>query len=452
MNKVPVVAIIGRSNVGKSTLFNTIASKRLAVVDDYAGVTRDRNYAYIKHYQYPFTLVDTGGVLGEEEQQLHSSVRYQAELAIDEADIILAILDGLHGIHPQDELVAELLRKSGKPVIWVVNKCEKPATQDEAAEFYSLGVDQLYYVSAAHKVGTKELVQTLTETIKEHGLSSEHQDQKPNNEYIRVAVLGKPNVGKSTLINRLLGEDRLVTSNISGTTRDSIEIKMTREGRDYIFYDTAGLRKKARIDDQTIERYSNLRALRSLAMCDVALLLVDAVEGKPSEQDAKIAGLAHERGKALVIVVNKWDAVEKDHKAVKEFERNIRTELKFATYAPIVFLSALTGKRCPKVYQAINTVFDASHTRIQTSDVNKILTRIFEKKPPPVYRGSPIKFFFATQSSVAPPEFVIFMDHPQKVHFSYQRYIKNSLRKAYGFEGSDIKLVLKKRRESKEAA
>jgi GTP-binding protein len=450
MTKVPVVAILGRTNVGKSTLFNAIVGKRLSIVEDSPGVTRDRRYILVEKHDVPFTLVDTGGVIGDEDQELEGLIRHQAEVALHESDLIIAVFDGLEGVSPLDREVVELLRLSGKPVLWVVNKCEKEATQNSSADFFELGCDSVITISAAHKIGMRELMETLSKTLKELGASSATLPEVDVSGVIKVAFVGKPNVGKSTILNKLLGEERFVVSEVAGTTRDSVDINLIRDGVEYRVVDTAGLRKKANVDEATVERFSNLRTLRALAQCDVAVLVLDASEGAPSDQDAKIAALVHERGKGLVIVVNKWDTIEKDHRTVTEFTHAVYGSLKFAQYAPIVFVSAISGRRCPSILKTVKEVYDATLQRIQTSDLNKTLLRAFNKKSPPVYRGAPLKFYFSTQVSVAPPRIILFVNHPEKVHFTYQRYLKNFIREVYPFPGIDIKLEFKKKRESME--
>lgn len=466
--RISSVAIVGRTNVGKSTLFNALVGKRIAVVEDTPGVTRDRNYAFVERWGFPFTLVDTGGLVGEDENPLRDAVRKQAEIAIDQADLVLAVVDAIDGLQPGDEEVADLLRR-GKPgrVIWVVNKCEKPGVQVAAHEFHALGVDELVFVSAAHKIGIAELAEKVREKLgleKEIAIGreqereiekeqdSEQEEQVTESQEIKVAILGRPNVGKSTLVNKILGEERLVTSDIAGTTRDSIDLHLTRDGQRYHIVDTAGLRRKPRIEDGSIERYSVIRALKVLVDCDVAVLVIDATQGAPGDQEAKIAELVTERGRGLVLVVNKWDAIEKDHHTVKDFERAIRAQLPFAAFAPIVFVSALSGRRCPQVLETVKEVYTQAQSRIATSQVNKLLSVAFERKPPPLYRGEPIRFFFATQIGVAPPEFVLFVNHPRRVNNSYQRYLKNILREEGGFTGSEIKLRLRKRGRSEEKA
>lgn len=491
MKRIPVVAIVGRSNVGKSSLFNSMARKGTAVVDDFAGVTRDRNYCLVRKHGFPFTVVDTGGILGEEQNELHSAVRHQAQLAISEADLVICLFDGMHGVHPQDKEVVQILRKSNKPSIWVVNKCESPLVETSSAEFYALGLKELFTISAAHGVRIKELIAKIREELKKLDLvidimqelkpaprkeqldaqfaaevesemgsvsTSEETDSPADldsaeqivaeisNEPIKIAIIGKPNTGKSTMINKIIGEDRLVVSSIAGTTRDSIEIPFKREGQEYTLIDTAGLRKKGRVEDGGIERFSNLRTLRALASCDVAVLLIDAAEGV-NDQDAKIAGLVHERGRGLIIAVNKWDLIEKDHKTVKDYERAVRASLKFCPYAPILFISGLTGRRCPNVLDAAKEVYKSARVRIPTSQVSKVLIKAFENKPAPAYRGECVRLMFALQTSVAPPEFILFMDHPKGVNFSYERYLKNTLRKNFGFTGVDVRLHFKKRRD-----
>jgi GTPase len=448
--RIPVVAIVGRTNVGKSTLFNQITGRHRSIVDNVSGVTRDRNYALVKKFLYPFTLVDTGGLIGEEDEQLAKSIRTQSELAISEADLILAVLDGLHGPHPHDEEVVNLLRQAGKPIVWVVNKCEKPEVELRASEFFGLGIDGLAAVSAAHNKGIHQLLDTIRTKLNLDQLASS-EDAAPPPDLIRVAIVGKPNAGKSTFINKLLGESRLVTSELAGTTRDTIDVELVREGQRYVIVDTAGLRKKTKIGQGSLEKHSSLHALRALAACDVAVLMLDATLGPPTDQDTKIARLIHDRGRGLVIAVNKWDALEKDHRSAKEFKDRLFEEFKFAQYAPLLFVSAETGKRCPHVLRKVKDVHLAGQTRIQTSDLNRLLARAFEVKPPPVYRGEPAKLFFATQIDVAPPTFLLFVNQPEKVNLTYQRYLKNSIRKEYPFEGTELRLLFRKRTQKEES-
>ncbi|MDC0358717.1 ribosome biogenesis GTPase Der [Oligoflexia bacterium] len=441
----PLIAVVGRTNVGKSTLLTAIAGRRIAIVKDTPGVTRDRSYAHITKYEFPFTLVDTGGLVGEEDCLFHSHVSEQARLAIAEADLVLAVFDGLTGLHPQDKEVVSLLRRAKKKVLWVINKCEKPSTAENAVEFYNLGLEEYRCVSSAHNIGVHALVKDIRNNVEALVDDDTEECEQTDDASIRVAVLGRPNVGKSTFVNKVLGQERVIASEHSGTTRDSIDITLQRDGVQFTLVDTAGLRKKAQIKDQSVERFGNLRALRSLAQCNVAVLLLDASQGPPSEQDTKIAGLIHDRGIPFMFVVNKWDIVEKDHRSAKAYKDEIKDIFKFARYAPILFVSALTGRRCPSVLTKAAALYNISQTRIQTADINKLLERAFTKKPPPVYRGEPIKFYFCTQIAVAPPTIVIFANHPQKLPVSYQRYIINSIRKEFPFEGSNIKLIFKKK-------
>lgn len=448
-SNIPVVAIIGRTNVGKSTLFNALIGKRLSIVEDQPGVTRDRHYALVSRGDHPYTIIDTGGIAGDE-TSLESAVRAQSQVAIAEADVIVAMFDGVAGVHPHDEIVVELLRRCSKPILWVVNKCEKEETRLSTGDFYALGIDDPIVISAAHRVGVRELSQKIEELLPQ--TEPIDPDAALPEKPIRIAIIGRPNVGKSSLVNRLLGEDRLVVSDIAGTTRDAVDSRLFWHGREFSLIDTAGLRKRARIDAGTVERFSNLRTLRALLMSDVAVLVLDATAGMPGEQDAKIAGLVHERGRALVIVVNKWDAIEKNHRSVQEYRQAVRTAFKFAPYAPIVFLSALTGRRCGGLLSEVMKVYENSTSRIKTGELNRVITRAFLQKPPPVVRGEPIKLYFATQIAVAPPVVVLFVNHPRKVNFSYQRYIKNQIREHFPFEGADIKLVFRKRTDKQEAA
>lgn len=443
---VPLVAIIGRTNVGKSSLFNALAGRRLAVVRDEPGVTRDRHYAYVARHRFPFTLIDTGGIVGEDENELRSSVRAQAELAIEESDAIIALFDGVAGPQALDDEVVTILRRSGKPVVWVVNKTEHSMTRAASAEFYALGVDNVVPVSAAHKLGLDELLEALA-TALQVGEDTTFESRPSQDDIISLAVIGKPNVGKSTFLNKLFGKERVVTSPIAGTTRDNISIEFEHQQQRFRVIDTAGLRRKARVSDESSERYANLRTLRALASCDVAVVLLDATEGPPTEQDAKIAGLAHERGRSLIIAVNKWDAIEKDSTTAKAYTEAVQEAFKFAKYAPILFISALTGKRCTQVLEVAQRLHQAARVRVPTGELNRILSKAFGAQPPPVYRGSPIKLFFATQVEVAPPTFVLFVNFPKRLSFGYERYLKNSIRAEYPFEGVDIKLQLRKRTE-----
>ena len=445
--KIPVVAIVGRTNVGKSTLFNQITGRRRSIVDDAEGVTRDRNYTLVKKFLFPFTLVDTGGLIGEEDQTLAKSIRAQAEIAISEADLILAVLDGLHGPHPHDEEVVSLLRQSRKKTLWLANKCEKESAAARAGEFYGLGIDNILAISAAHNQGIGRLLQAISKELELDEVRPTPSETEPPSA-LRVAIVGKPNVGKSTFINKLLGQERLVTSDLAGTTRDAIDIELVRDSQHFVIVDTEKKNKKARVEEASLERYSNLHALRALAGSDVAVLMLDATLGPPSDQDTRVARLIHDRGRGFVIAVNKWDALEKDHTSAKQFKDALMHVFRFAQYAPVLFISAQSGKRCPHVLTKVKEVYDSANQRIQTSDLNKLLGRAFETKPPPVHRASAVKLFFATQIHVAPPTFLLFLNYPKSINLSYERYLKNCIRKEYPFEGTELKLLYRKRSSS----
>lgn len=442
---IPVVAIVGRTNVGKSSLFNSIIGYRVAIVEDSPGVTRDRHMMMVSRYEVPFWLVDTGGVLGDEDPNMEPLVRSQAEVAIAEADMIICVLDGIHGPHSHDEDVVRILRQSGKPVFWVINKTEKSQSKLEAAEFYGLGIDEYFLTSAAHREGIGELVAAIKTKAKE--LGAPDTTDLPKDERIRIAIVGKPNVGKSTLINTLSGGKRLVVSPVAGTTRDAIDVEITRDGKKYVLVDTAGLRRKTKVDDNSIERYSNLKTTKSIAGSDVVVLMLDATEGIPSDQEKKIATLAHEKGKGLILAMNKWDAVEKNYKSVKIFENTIRESFKFAPYAPIIFMSALTGKRCPNLLDLVSKVAENRTTRISTAKLNRVIENALFKNPPPVYRGHPLKVFFTTQISDAPPTIIVFTNYPRGISDPYERYLRKCIREEFPLEGTDIRLIFKKKSE-----
>lgn len=467
---LPTVCIIGRTNVGKSTLFNAIAGGRRAVVKDQPGVTRDRCYEVVNRYDAPFTLVDTGALVGEESIPLHESVREQTELAMQQSDLLLVVFDGLHGLHPLDSAVVELVRSLNKPTIYVANKCEKPSAQLTATELYGLGIEEILTVTAAHRRGVRELVAKMLSMLPEDrrastiptgelnldsetfGIEEDTQgslDSEPvlqaGEKRIKIAIVGKPNVGKSTFVNSLLGEERMLTSPIAGTTRDSIHSEISRNDTEFEIVDTAGLRKKAAVRNETVERYSNIRTLRSLAQSDVAVFLLDAAEGVPTEQDAKIIGLAHEKGKSLVIVVNKWDLIEKNSKVADEYRRAIRNQFKFAAYAPVLFVSAKTGLRCFSVLDMVETVFQSAQKRLPTSEVNALFTEAFSQKPPPVHRGAPVKLLYATQVSTKPPTFAVFVNYPERLKFNYERYLKNCVRRRIDYCGVDVRILFRRR-------
>jgi GTPase len=453
---VPTVAIVGRTNVGKSTLFNSIIGRRKSVVEDYPGVTRDRIYHEVHTDSLIFRLVDTGGLVGEDENPLQTSVREQAEVAIAESSLLLVLFDAQAGPSILDEEVVRFIQRSGKPVIWLANKCEKPGVSRAAVDFYALGIDEVMPISAEHNLGLGELKAKVVNTLQSiYGANQlltplNREDEEADKEaVIKVAIIGKPNVGKSTLLNRILGESRAVTSEVAGTTRDSLDVEITRDGRKLKFIDTAGLRRKSKVDP-SLERFGNLRSLKALVQSDVAILVLDGSGDLGSLQDSRLAGLADDRGRALVIVVNKWDAVEKDHKTVKAYKDYIAENFKFARYAPVIFVSALTGKRCPSIIEEVVKVYDAARIRIPTSQVNRTMTIAFDKKTPPIYRGAPIKLYFATQIGITPPTFVLFVNYPKKINFGYARYLKNVIRKEFGFYGVGIKIYFRKRRSKDE--
>lgn len=554
--RTPILAIVGRPNVGKSTLFNHITGSNQAVVEDEPGVTRDRNYALVERFSVPFLVVDTGGFEKDSSDELARLVSQQVQVAIDEADIIFALFDGNAGVHPGDRDIVELLRPvadGGKPVYFAVNKCDGKEQHLKLADFYALGVEPLHDISALHGHGvrllvedglqnlpqysalrtswearrereaeaeraaeaqTQEIVAQLAQAEEEEALV-EHKDahqpsfsepapaadlpfapvfvpdesddgssgparaaeeyeaqhrllplgarqrligslEEPDEtearevvdnlpELIRVAIVGRPNVGKSTLVNKLSGEQRAITSAVAGTTRDTLDLQLTRDGQKYLLVDTAGLRKKARISDR-VEQYSAMRSLRALSECDVAVVVIDAEAG-PTAQDAKIAGIAHDQGRGLVIVVNKWDLVEKTNRTVKDFTDKVREEMKFAAYAKVLFVSAKSGRRCPSIIEAVREAAASRERRVPTGLLNKTLRSAVKRNSLPVYRGRPLKMYFGAQIATSPPRFVLFFNYPRAVHFSYLRFIKNALRENYGFEGTDIKLIA--RRHSK---
>ena len=446
---IPKVAIIGRTNVGKSTLFNQIVGRKLAIVEDAPGVTRDRAYAMVNSQGFTFNLIDTGGLLGDTKDEFQDEITKQAQIAISQADIILVLFDGKVGVHPLDREIVKSLYGIKKPIIYLVNKCEKQDDQYGANDFYKLGIEKFFCISAAHNVGVREVVAEIKTYFDKKILENENLVD----DSIRVAIVGKPNAGKSTLINLLCGENRVITSDISGTTRDSIEVNVKVNGQDYILVDTAGLRKKAKVKDDTVEEYGTIRSIEALSNADVAILLLDASQEKvATEQDQKIAGLIHDRGIPFIIAANKWDLVEKDHKTVKEFERNIYDIFKFARYAPIIYISAKDGKRCSKLLPKAKEVYENARHRITTAALNKVINTAFEKRPPTPYRGQVIKVYFSTQIQVAPPTFVVFVNHPKSLHFSYLRYLKNEIRNEFAFEGSNIKVIVRKRNENEEDA
>ncbi len=442
--KKALVAIVGRPNVGKSTLFNALANERISIVEDTPGVTRDRITAEISWLSYHFTLVDTGGIEPDSGDILLSRMREQAQMAIDMADVIIFLCDVRQGLTDQDGKVADMLRRAATPVVLAINKVDSYEKQQlEIYEFYQLGLGDPMAISAANRQGLGDLLDQVCSYFPKDGGEEESEDEK-----IRVALIGKPNVGKSSLINKILGENRLVVSDIPGTTRDAVDTEFSRNGRDYVLIDTAGLRRKNKINEE-LEHYMILRAVAAVERADVAVLVIDAVEGV-SEQDAKIAGIAHDRGKAMIVAVNKWDAVEKDTMTAKRTEEKIRDILSFMPYAEVIFISALNGQRIPKLFALIDTVAENNAMRIQTGVLNEILTEATAMKQPPSDKGRALKIYYGTQVSVKPPTFVLFVNDKKLMHFSYERYLENQIRETFGFRGTPIRLFTREKKREKE--
>jgi len=435
----PIVAIVGRPNVGKSTLFNRIAKKRVSIVENIPGVTRDRIYMDAEWLNHEFTMIDTGGIELVHADEIYTSMRHQAQLAMDEADVILFVVDGKSGLTSSDEEVARLLRSTRKPVILAVNKVDKPKDNTEIYEFYNLGLGDPIPISAANLFNIGDLLDKVVESLPKDNVVEEEAD------IIKVAIIGRPNVGKSSLVNSLLGEERVIVSDIPGTTRDAIDTYYVKDDLKLILIDTAGMRRKAKID-LPVERYSVIRSLRAIDRADVVLMLIDAVDGV-TEQDKKIAGYAHDAGKAVVIVVNKWDLIEKDSKTTLRFTEAIRSELAFMQYAPVAFISALTKQRVTRVVELVKFVAEQHAMRISTSVLNQVVEDATAINPPPSEHGQRLKIYFTTQASVKPPTFVFFVNNPETMHFSYLRYLENKLREAFGFEGTPLKMVVRGRKE-----
>lgn len=439
----PLVAVVGRPNVGKSTLFNAIVKKRISIVEDIPGVTRDRIYFDAEWLGHEFTMIDTGGIeFVDEKEHIFSSMRYQAELAIREADVILFVVDGKTGIQPQDEEVATILRTSGKPVILVVNKIDSVEQEMNMYEFYGLGIGDPIGVSAINLMNLGDLLDEVLKHIQTN-LGEEDGD-----DVIHIALVGRPNVGKSSMTNALLGQERVIVSNVPGTTRDSIDTHWSYEGTPFVLIDTAGMRRKAKVDIP-VERYSVVRALRAVDRSDVAVLMLDGTEGV-TEQDKKIAGYVHEAGKGCIIVVNKWDLIEKDSKTSQKFEEDIRRELAFLQYAPILFASALTKQRIHRLADMVKFVSEQQHMRVSTSVLNELLEDAQLTNPPPAKGGKLLKIYYMTQASVQPPTFILFVNEPSLMHFSYERFLENKLRETFGFEGTPIRLIIRGKREELE--
>ena len=436
----PILAIVGRPNVGKSTLFNALAGEKISIVKDYPGVTRDRIYADITWLNHSFSLIDTGGIEMDSKDKMLIHMREQANIAIDTADLILFLVDVRQGLLDADYKVADMLRKSGKPVVLVVNKVDDfQKYMPDVYEFYNLGMGEPYPVSASSRRGIGDMLDAVLSNLDASNFQEEEE------ECPKVAIVGKPNAGKSSLINKLLGEERVIVSDIAGTTRDAIDTKLLYQDTEYIFIDTAGLRRKSKVKED-IERYSIIRTVAAIERSDVVILMIDATEGV-TEQDAKIAGIAHDRGRGLIIAVNKWDAVEKDNSTVKEFTKRIRDILSFVPYAEIIFISALTGQRTKKIFDLLEIVIQNHSLRIQTGVLNEILMEAVAMQQPPSDKGKRLKLFYMTQVSTRPPTFVLFVNKKELMHFSYQRYIENRIRDTFGFAGTPIRILIRERKE-----
>ena len=436
----PVVAIVGRPNVGKSTLFNVLAGEMISIVKDTPGVTRDRIYADVSWLDQDFTLIDTGGIEPESSDIILSQMREQAQIAIDTAHVIIFITDVRQGLVDADSKVADMLRRARKPVILAVNKVDNfDKFMPDVYEFYNLGIGDPNPVSASSRLGIGDLLDAVVSYFPEK-TEEEEEDERP-----RVAIVGKPNVGKSSIINKLLGENRVIVSDIAGTTRDAIDTEIVHDGREYVFIDTAGLRRKSKIKED-LERYSIIRTVTAVERADVVLMVIDAVEGV-TEQDAKIAGIAHERGKGVIIVVNKWDAIEKNDKTMREYEGKIRNVLSYMPYAEIMYISAKTGQRIHKLFEMIDMVIENQSLRIATGVLNEIMTEAVAMQQPPSDKGKRLKLYYITQVSVKPPTFVIFVNDKELMHFSYTRYLENKIREAFGFRGTSLKFFIRERKE-----
>lgn len=437
----PVVAIVGRPNVGKSTLFNVLAGERISIVKDTPGVTRDRIYAEVSWLDHNFTMIDTGGIEPDSKDIILSQMREQAEIAIATADVIIFLTDVRQGLQDSDAKVADMLRRSGKPVVLVVNKVDSfEKYMADVYEFYNLGIGDPFPVSAASMLGLGDM---LDEVVKHF---PEYNKEKAEDERPKIAIIGKPNVGKSSLINKLAQEDRVIVSDIAGTTRDAIDTDIKYNGKEYVFIDTAGLRRKNKIKEE-IERYSIIRAVTAVERADVCIIVIDATEGV-TEQDAKIAGIAHDRGKGIIIAVNKWDAIEKDDKTIYRHTEKIRDILSFMPYAEIIFISAKSGQRLNKIFETIDVVIENNSMRVATGVLNEIVTEAVAMQQPPSDKGKRLRIYYTTQVSVKPPTFVIFVNDKELMHFSYTRYLENRIRETFGFKGTALRFIIRERKEN----
>ncbi len=439
----PIVAVVGRPNVGKSTLFNALAGERISIVKDTPGITRDRIYTDVFWLDKTFTLIDTGGIEPDSKDIILSQMRDQAQIAIDTADVILFMVDVRQGLVDADAKVADMLRRSHKPIVLVVNKVDSfEKYSNDVYEFYNLGIGEPHPISSANKMGIGDMLDEIISHFPEN-VGQEEEDDR-----IRVAIVGKPNVGKSSIINKMLGENRLIVSDIAGTTRDAVDTDITHNGKEYVFIDTAGLRRKSKVKED-LEHYMIIRTVGAVERAEVVVLVIDAEEGV-TEQDAKIAGIAHDRGKAVVIAVNKWDAIEKDDKTIYRFTEKVRNILSFMQYAEIIFISAKTGQRLPKLFETIDMVSENHAMRVQTGVLNEIMAEAVAMHQPPTDKGKRLKLYYITQASVKPPTFVIFVNDKELMHYSYTRYIENQIRQTFGFKGTPLKFIIRERKEKEQ--
>ena len=439
----PIVAVVGRPNVGKSTLFNALAGEKIAIVKDTPGITRDRIYTDVTWLDHAFTLIDTGGIEPDSSDIILSQMREQAQIAIDTADVILFIVDVKQGLVDSDMKVADMLRKSRKPVLLVVNKVDDfNKFLMDTYEFYNLGIGDPIPISAANRLGIGDMLDKVVEHFDEEKLVEDEEDDRP-----KIAIIGKPNVGKSSLINKLIGENRVIVSDIAGTTRDAIDTPVKYNGKEYVFIDTAGLRRKNKVKED-LEHYMIIRTVSAVERADVVVLVIDANEGV-TEQDAKIAGIAHERGKGFIVAVNKWDLVEKNDKTIYRFTEKVRSTLSFMPYAEMLFISAKTGQRIGKLYETIDAVIENCSLRVATGVLNEIMSEAVAMQQPPSDKGKRLRLYYITQVAVKPPTFVIFVNDKQLMHFSYTRYIENQIRNAFGFKGTPLKFIIRERNEEK---